>query len=70
MKCRLWTMSALALALLSGCARIEWSDTYCQIAEPHLFGTDATIDWLLRNDRELLVSVVVHNETVERLCAD
>lgn len=63
-------MSALALALLSGCARIEWSDTYCQIAEPHLFGTDVTIDWLLRNDRELLVSVVVHNETVERLCAD
>ena len=61
-------MLALPLALLSGCARIEWSDTYCDVAEIHKFSSEETIAWLLENDRDLLVSVVVHNETKERLC--
>lgn len=60
--------SVLALVLLSGCVRTEWSDTYCEIAEPHLFGGEETINWLVKNDRDFLVSVVVHNETVSRLC--
>ena len=68
MRLRLWMTSVLALVLLSGCAGIEWSDSYCEIAEPHLFGSEATINWLIKNDRDLLVSVVVHNETVSRLC--
>lgn len=61
-------MLALLPALLSGCARIEWADTYCDVAEIHEFGSEETIAWLLENDRDLLVSVVVHNETKERLC--
>ena len=61
-------MLALLPALLSGCARIEWTDTYCDVAEIDEFGSEETIAWLLENDRDLLVSVVVHNETKERLC--
>lgn len=61
-------MLALLPVLLSGCARIEWADTYCDVAEIHEFGSEETIAWLLENDRDLLVSVVVHNETKERLC--
>lgn len=64
------TMLALPLALLSGCARIEFADTYCDVAEVHQFGGEETISWLLRNDRDLLVSIVVHNETRKRLCAE
>ena len=68
MKLRRLTTLALLTVLLSGCARIEWSDTYCDIATPHLFSNEETINWLVRNDRDFLVSVVVHNETVSRLC--
>ena len=53
--------------LISGCARIT-GDTYCDIASPLYFDSEATPEWLLKHDRDLLVDIVVHNETNERLC--
>lgn len=44
------------------------TDSYCDIAKPHLFADENTVDWLLRNDRALLVDTTVHNETYDRLC--
>jgi hypothetical protein len=32
------------------------------------FGSQQTVDWLLENDRQLLMDVVVHNEARERIC--
>ena len=58
-------MLGLALALVSGCV----NSSYCDVAKPLYFGDQATIDWLLENDIELLRPIVVHNETYEGLCA-
>lgn len=44
------------------------SDSYCDIAGPLLFDSQRTVDWLLANDRTLLVDVIVHNETHDRIC--
>ena len=60
------TMALLAVPL-AGCARIT-GDTYCDIASPLYFDSEATPEWLLKHDRDLLVDIVVHNETNERLC--
>jgi hypothetical protein len=57
----------LASVLVSGCASVT-ANSYCDIVLPMHFRTQATVDWLLRNDRELLVDIVVNNETHERLC--
>jgi hypothetical protein len=43
-------------------------DSYCDIAGPLLFDSQKTVDWLLANDRTLLVDVIVHNETQDRIC--
>lgn len=59
-------MLALASVLASGCASVT-ANSYCDIVSPMYFGSDATVDWLLRNDRKLLVDIVVNNETHERL---
>ena len=64
-----WTTLVLLTALLAGCARSLDGD-YCDIAVPHLFEGEATVRWLLANDRQLLVDTVVHNETYARLCGD
>lgn len=61
-------MLALAAVLLAGCETVVQIDTYCDIATPQLFGSEQTIEWLLKNDRDLLVDVIVHNETIDRLC--
>ena len=55
--------------LLAGCG-LRMTDSYCDIAKPHLFSDENTVDWLLRNDRALLVDTTVHNETYARLCGD
>jgi hypothetical protein len=34
-----------------------------------LFDSQRTVDWLVVNDRDLLVDVIVHNETQERICS-
>ena len=60
------TMALLAVPL-AGCAKIT-GDTYCDIASPLHFDSEATPEWLLKHDRDLLVDIVVHNETNERLC--
>lgn len=60
-------MLALASVLVAGCVSAT-ANSYCDIASPMHFGADATVDWLLRNDRELLVDIVVNNETHEKLC--
>lgn len=56
------------LALVAGCARIT-SDTYCDVASPILFGSDATVDYLLRADQPLVVDILIHNETHKKLCS-
>ena len=55
-------------ALLSGCGATISGDSYCDITSPLYFDSQKTVDWLLRNDRALLVEVVTHNETNARLC--
>ena len=54
-------------ALLSGCG-MTTADSYCDIASPLYFDDNNTVDWLLQNDRALLVDIVVHNETNARIC--
>ena len=58
---------SIALLALAGCARLT-TDSYCDIASPLYFDTDETVSWLLRNDRTLLVDIIVHNETNRRIC--
>lgn len=57
----------LPLALSAGCVRIT-TDSYCDIASPLYFDTDDTVSWLLRNDKALLIDIIVHNETTARIC--
>lgn len=52
---------------VSGCGKLT-VNSYCDIASPHYFKSEATIDALMEIDRDLLVDTVVHNETYERLC--
>ena len=68
MKWKSWTMLVCLTALLSGCGMTISSDSYCDIAGPLLFDSQKTVDWLLSNDRTLLVDVIVHNETQDRIC--
>lgn len=50
----------------AGCVKI--GDSYCDIASKLYFDDNATVDWLLQNDRSLLVDIIVHNETNTRIC--
>lgn len=52
---------------LLGCAKIS-GDTYCDIAYPIYFDNDEVADWLMKNDKEMLTDVIVHNETHHRVC--
>jgi len=61
------TTLILLTGLGSGCARIA-NDSYCDVARPHLFADEGVVQWLVENDRELLVEIVTHNETFSRLC--
>ena len=61
-------MLACLIVLVSGCGMTISSDSYCDIAGPLLFDSQETVDWLLANDRTLLVDVIVHNETQDRIC--
>jgi hypothetical protein len=68
MKLKHWMTLVLVSGLLSGCATLIPVDTYCDLAKPHLFEDQSTVEWLVRNDRQLLVDTVVHNETYDRQC--
>lgn len=58
-------MTASLIALLGGCVS---GSEYCDIASPMYFESSDTVSWLLHNDRTLLVEIIVHNETTDRLC--
>lgn len=45
-------------------------DSYCDVSSPLLFGGEETIDNLMQKDRRLLVDIMIHNQTWERLCPD
>lgn len=52
------------IALLSGCLRspeCDWTRTIP-------LGSQSSVDWLIENDRQLLVDVTTHNEVRDRLC--
>ena len=65
MKSKLLMLTLSSAVLLSGC--VTPSGNYGDIAKPILFGSTATIEWLLVNDEAMLRQVVTHNEQVERL---
>jgi len=58
----------LLIALLGGCGATISGDSYCDITRPVLFGGQHTVDWLMKNDRALVVDLLVANETFERIC--
>ena len=63
-----WMTLALPIALLAGCATkpTPVSDA-CLVVSPLLFDRPATIDWLNRNDQDLLRAIVAHNEAWDAL---
>ena len=71
MKCTNWAILIFLIGLLGGCATTKISgDTYCDLSSPILFGSERTIEWLIANDRSLVVDVLVANETHQRICTD
>ena len=54
---------ALASVLLSSCDQTPTNGNYCDLAGPLWLGSTQTIDDLMQADRDLLVSIVIHNET-------
>jgi hypothetical protein len=63
-----WTTAVSLTALVSGCGTTISGDSYCDITSPLLFDSQRTVDWLVANDRALLVDVIVHNEIHGELC--
>lgn len=63
-----WTTLLFGTLLLSGCGVRVIVDTFCLNYDPVYFGQDATIDWLLKNDRDFLVPTLSNNEKWDRLC--
>ena len=61
-------MLALASGLLSSCAQTPTSGNYCDLAGPLWLGSTQTIDDLMQADRDLLVGIVIHNETWSDTC--
>ena len=68
MMSKLSAMLALASALLAGCAQTPTSGNYCDLASPLWLGSTQTIDDLMQADRDLLVGIVIHNETWADTC--
>ena len=66
MKLKRWMILTLLIAPISGCGMT--TNSYCDITSPMLFDSQRTVDWLLRNDRALLVDIIVHNEQNTRIC--
>ena len=60
-------MIVWASLLISGCAQIK-SDSYCDVAFPLYFKDQEAIRSLEEHDYELMVDVLVHNETYEKIC--
>ena len=62
MRLRHWAMLAFLSGQLAGCAQMP-TGNYCDLASPLWLGSTQTIDNLMQADRDLLVSIVIHNET-------
>ena len=67
MKYAALTILTSLTVLLSGCARIE-TGSYCDIAGPIYFGDEASLHWLMENDRQLVEEIVINNEAYAELC--
>jgi hypothetical protein len=52
---------------LSGCATIS-GDTYCDIAAPLYFENEDTVNFLIEKDEDLLKTILIHNETHQKVC--
>ncbi len=63
-------IAAFLIVPISGCGLKISGDSYCDITKPLLFDSQRTVDWLVVNDRTLLVDVIVHNETNVRICGE
>lgn len=59
-------MLGLLIAPLAGC--VKPTGNYCDIARPIYFNSQSTLDWLLKNDRDLVVGIVSNNDTHDALC--
>ena len=57
------TTMSLLLVLPGGCVVTE-----CDWTRTIPFGGQPTIDWLLENDRQLLVGITTHNEARQEIC--
>jgi len=66
MRSTLLTTLSLVAALLAGC--VKPTGNYCDIAGPLYFGSDATVEYLLENDKEFLRGVVTSNEIWQDQC--
>ena len=60
-------MLALVSVLVSGCTQTP-TGNYCDLAGPLWLGSTQTIDNLMQADRDLLVGIVIHNETWADTC--
>jgi len=63
MKSKLLATLASVSVLLGGCAQTPTNGNYCDLAGPLWLGSTQTIDSLMQADRDLLVGIVIHNET-------
>jgi len=62
-------MTMLFVSLLvAGCVGTRQIDTFCINYQPAYFGQDATVDWLLLNDRDFLEVTVSNNQKWEHFC--
>jgi len=61
-------MLAFLSGQLSGCAQTPTNGNYCDLAGPLWLGSTQTIDTLMQADRDLLVGIVIHNETWADTC--
>lgn len=58
-------MLVLLTAPVAGCGIVT---TECDWTRTIPFGSQQTVDWLLENDRQLLVGVTTHNEARQEIC--
>jgi hypothetical protein len=68
MRLRRWAMLAFLGGQLAGCAQTPTNGNYCDLARPLWIGSTQTIDSLMQTDRDLLVGIVIHNETWADTC--
>jgi len=69
MKLKHLMMVSCTAALLSGCVTTK-SNSYCDITSPMYFNKEDVVDYLSEQDKDLLESIIIHNETWEKICTD